>query len=59
MRNLLRLELRELKEIEEDPGEDLEKRIQNSLGDLKETLDLAVSKLKKENINLSLGCLDK
>ena len=59
MRNLLRLELRELKEIEEDPGEDLEKRIQNSLGDLKETLDLAVSKLKKENINLSLGCKDK
>jgi len=59
MRNLSRLKLQELKEIDEDPGEDLEKRIQNSLSDLKETLDLAVSKLKKENINLSLGCKDK
>jgi len=46
VRFLLSLELRELKETEEDPGEDLEKRIQNSVHDLKETLDLAVSKLK-------------
>ena len=42
MRDLLRLELRELKEIEEDPGADLEKRIQNSVNDLKETLDLDI-----------------
>jgi hypothetical protein len=42
MRDLLRLELQELKEIEEDPGEDLEKRIQNSVNDLKETLDLDI-----------------
>jgi ribosomal protein L7/L12 len=40
MRDLLRLGLQELKEIEEEPGEDLEKRIQNSVNDLKETLDL-------------------
>ena len=40
MRDLLRLGLRELKEIEEDPGENLEKRIQNFVNDLKETLDL-------------------
>ena len=46
MRDLLRLELQELKEIEEDPGGDLEKRIQNCMNDLKETLDITVSKLK-------------
>lgn len=46
MRDLLRLELQELEEIEEDPGGDLEKRIQNSMNDLKETLDIAVSKLE-------------
>lgn len=46
MRDLLRLELQELKEIEEDPGGDLEKRIQNSMDDLEETLDIALSKLK-------------
>jgi len=42
VRDLLRLELRELKEIEEDPGENREKRIQNSMNDLKETLDLDI-----------------
>jgi small-conductance mechanosensitive channel len=42
MRDLLRLELQELKEIEEDPGEDFEKRIQDSVNDLKETLDLDI-----------------
>jgi len=42
MRDLLRLELRELKELEEDPGEDLERRIQNSVNDLKESLDLDI-----------------
>jgi len=42
MRDLLRLELQELKKIEEDPGEDLEKRIQNSVSDLKETLDFDI-----------------
>jgi len=46
MRDLLRLELQELEEIEEDPGGGLEKRIQNSMNDLKETLDIAVSKLE-------------
>lgn len=46
MRDLLRLELQELKEIEEDPGGNLEKRIQNSMNDLEETLDIALSKLK-------------
>lgn len=46
MRDLLRLELQELEEVEEDPGGDLEKRIQNSMNDLKETLDIAVSKLE-------------
>ena len=45
MRDLLRLELKELKEIEEDPDGDLEKRIQNSMNDLEETLDIAVSRL--------------
>jgi hypothetical protein len=40
MRDLLRLELQELEEIEEDPGGNLEKRIQNSMNNLKETLDL-------------------
>jgi len=59
MRDLLRLELQELKEIEEDPGGDLEKRIQNSMNDLKETLDIAISKLKQENVNLSFGRKDK
>jgi hypothetical protein len=42
MRDLLRLELVELKELEEDPGEDLERRIQNSVNDLKETLDVDI-----------------
>jgi hypothetical protein len=46
MRDLLRLELQELEEIEEGPEVNLEKRIQNSLNDLKETLDIAVSKLE-------------
>ncbi len=46
MRDLLRLELQELEEIEEDPGGDLEKRIQNSMNDLKETLDIADSKVE-------------
>ncbi len=42
MRDLLRLELQELEEIDEDPGGNLEKRIQNSMNDLKETLDLDI-----------------
>ncbi|NIO49427.1 MAG: hypothetical protein GTN73_08355 [Candidatus Aminicenantes bacterium] len=44
MRDLLRLELQELKEIEKDPGGNIEKRIQNSMNDLEETLDIEVSK---------------
>jgi len=46
MRDLIALELRELKETEEDDWVDLEERIQNSMHDLKETLDLAVSIFK-------------
>lgn len=46
MRDLLRLELRELNEIEEDAREDFKERIQNSMHELKETLDLAVTRFK-------------
>ncbi len=41
-RDLLKLELQELKEIEEEPDGDLEKRIQNSMNDLEESLDLDI-----------------
>ena len=46
MRDLIGLELQELKETEEDAWEYLEERIQNSMHDLKETLDLAVSRFR-------------
>jgi len=46
MRDLIWLELRKLKETEEDTWENLEEIIQNSMHDLEETLDLAVSRFK-------------
>ncbi|NIM58118.1 MAG: hypothetical protein GTO16_04130 [Candidatus Aminicenantes bacterium] len=42
MRDLLRLDLQELEKIEDDPGGDLERRIQNSMNDLKETIDIVI-----------------
>jgi ribosomal protein L7/L12 len=46
VRDLIGLELQELKDIEEDTREFLEERIQNSIHDLKKTLELAVSRFK-------------
>jgi hypothetical protein len=46
MRDLIGLELHQLKETEEDARENLEERIQNSMHDLKTTLDLVISRFK-------------
>jgi hypothetical protein len=46
MRDMIELELQELKETEDDAWQSHEERIQNSMHDLKETLGLVVSRFK-------------